>query len=213
MYFYQASRLLIHWVLEVLEHRWPHVTSGSSSTPDVKLPLNICINNRPLPLIRASKPFCFSLHSRKWSGDNTEPLVQGGAALLPARLCVPPCGTAGVCAPNLPPNPLSLSSLPLTNGWQASLGFWSQHSPDVSCLSSSPSSPIVRHQPALQAGGRGRCPLGFASSSSSCNASHWHKAGSIRRIKPTPLHLPYSACNKANQTGCPFRTQECPFHS
>jgi hypothetical protein len=44
--------------------------------------------------------------------------------------------------------------------------------PGVSCLSSSPSPPTVRPQPALQAGGRGRCPLGygqfrFASSSSS----------------------------------------------
>jgi hypothetical protein len=31
----------------------------------------------------------------------------------------------------------------------------------VSCLSSSPSPPIVRPQSALKAGGRGRCPLGY----------------------------------------------------
>jgi hypothetical protein len=31
----------------------------------------------------------------------------------------------------------------------------------VSCLSSSPSPPIVRPQPALQAGGHSRCPLGY----------------------------------------------------
>jgi hypothetical protein len=33
--------------------------------------------------------------------------------------------------------------------------------PSVSCLSSSPSSPIVRPQPALQAGGLCRCPLEY----------------------------------------------------
>jgi hypothetical protein len=33
--------------------------------------------------------------------------------------------------------------------------------PGVSCLSSSPSPPIVHPQPALQAGGCGRCPLGY----------------------------------------------------
>jgi hypothetical protein len=36
--------------------------------------------------------------------------------------------------------------------------------PGVSCLSSSPSPSIVRPQPALQAGGRGRCPLGMVNS-------------------------------------------------
>jgi hypothetical protein len=35
--------------------------------------------------------------------------------------------------------------------------------PGVSCLSSSPSPPIARPQPALQAGGHGRCPLGYGS--------------------------------------------------
>jgi hypothetical protein len=55
--------------------------------------------------------------------------------------------------------------------------------PGVSCLSSSPSPPIVRPQPALQAGGRGRCPLRnkfpFASSSSS---DHLCSGNTITRL-------------------------------